>query len=65
MIAYPEGTTVLASDDEQRAAHKLNQILFNAHGNIGSVPFPEGTEPMITDDLQRTLIKIVAIKSAI
>jgi hypothetical protein len=65
MSFFPEGNTVLSTDDEQRTAQKLNQILFDANGNVGSVPFPEGTEPKTGDDLQRSLVKIVAIKATL
>ena len=64
MISFPEGTTALTTDDEARALKKINQVLFTAHGNVGTVPYPEGVEPMNSDDAHRSKIKIEAIYAA-
>lgn len=64
MIAFPEGTTALSSDDEARLLKKWNQLWYNAYGNVGTVPYPEGTEPLPGDDAHRSLVKLQALKRA-
>jgi hypothetical protein len=61
MIAFPEGTESLVTDDKARSLKKWNQILYSVHGNVGTVPYPEGTEPMPGDSAQRSKTKINAI----
>lgn len=58
----PEGTLILPSDDKQRTAAKLCQLLFNANGEKPS-PFPEGCAPRPGDDYARLLKKINALQS--
>lgn len=62
---FPEGTTPLITDNEHRLWIKYNQIMFDTHGNVGSVPYPEGTQPLITDDEHRSEVKVNAILKAI
>lgn len=64
MIAFPEGTTALLSDDEARSLKKWNQLWYDAYGNAGTVPYPEGTEPLPGDDAHRSLVKLQALKRA-
>jgi hypothetical protein len=61
----PEGTASSPADSELRSIWKWNQILFETHGNVGSVAFPEGTQPLPSDNEMRGLQKIDAIKKAI
>lgn len=65
MSPYPEGTTALVTDSEQRSLNKWCQILYTAHGNVGSVPYPEGVEPLPMDSEQRLEVKIDAIYKAV
>lgn len=52
-----EGDVVKPGDNEQRAAAKALQILYNASGYRPS-PFPEGLAPFPGDDLQRIYEKM-------
>jgi hypothetical protein len=61
MDAYPEGTTPLPTDSEQRALAKLCQKLYDSNGPGDAVPFPEGNRPLPSDDEQKLLIKINAL----
>jgi len=65
MIAFPEGTTALVTDDEARSLKKWNQLWYNTYGNVGTVPYPEGTEPLPSDDEHRSTVKLQAIKKAV
>lgn len=58
---FPEGDTILPSDDEQRAAAKWCSQLYASVGNRSS-PFPEGCQPLPSDDYDRLLIKIDILK---
>lgn len=61
---FVEGNTAQVCDSEQRSLQKWNSLLYDAHGNIGDVPFPEGTRPLASDDEHRSEVKINAILKA-
>ena len=61
MSWMPEGTTVMASSDEQRTLAKWCQLLYDTNGDKPS-PFPEGCAPKPGDDELRLTQKINALQ---
>lgn len=62
---FPEGNDPAPGDSPHRSLQKWNDLLFQAYGNVGSVPYPEGTEPKPGDNEHRSDVKINAILNSI